>query len=441
MLRSAILEELVSRPKFKWETAQTIEECEQTIRENVAALSAWQAEHAPIMVMCPPTYFDIVNAQTVAGNGFLEAGSIAYGKNKQKNLEIMSQDWCSFQTQLRDRGVELMNMSPHKGLPDEVFTADASQSYVFIIRLNNKLIENHSVTLFSNFSHPGRIAEVKEAEDFFAGIQQQNTFAGLFEKRIILHATHKLEGTGDNLIDPYRGILISGYGKRNCALALLELQDKTGIPVYGIKSKEPFFHVDTYICILPGGYVLYAPEVMHEEGVQQLEQALFKGHAALKEKYAIIVSKKDAEDFVCNAVIVGEEVIMQPCSDVLKDALATKGIHVTFAPAAIANLAGGGFHCMTNKINQPIYYNLDLTLAQQIRDKLHEGKTEEQIVIDYSSTHAATEVKSICREVKQLDEAESNIQNSLRFWQTPITEQVANITNEPTPIMQPAKAP
>jgi N-dimethylarginine dimethylaminohydrolase len=362
--------ELSSPRKFKWEAAQTVEECERIIQENTAAINQWQAEHPSVVVMCPPTYFDIVETQCVGGNGFLIEGSSEYQKDKDRNLYIMNQDWRSFQTQLTQRGVKVVNMEPRPGLVDEVFTADQSQSYVFVTRANGKLVESNSITVFSNFAHPGRVNETKEAVDMFSAISKQAGFAGMFENRTFIHAEQKMEGTGDNLIDPYRGIIVSGYGKRNSAESLGELHEKTGIPVYGIKSQEPFFHVDTYTCILPGGYVLYAPEVMNEEGIKQLDAALFKNLPELKEKYGIVVSKQDAEAFVCNAVIVGDEIIMQPCSEVLKKAIQSKGLKVSFAPAQIANLSGGGFHCMTNKINQPIFYSQNLPEPQRVQENI-----------------------------------------------------------------------
>ena len=83
MLRN-IMDELVSRPRYKWETAITVQECETVIKENQHVIERWQSMHSPIIVMCPPTYYDIVDNASVAGNGFLESGSIKFHENAKK---------------------------------------------------------------------------------------------------------------------------------------------------------------------------------------------------------------------------------------------------------------------------------------------------------------------------------------------------------------------
>ena len=50
-----------------------------------------------------------------------------------------------------------------------------------------------------------------------------------------------MEGTGDNIIDPLRGIIFAGKGQRNQEGAAAELQYRTGARVVTLETKRAIF--------------------------------------------------------------------------------------------------------------------------------------------------------------------------------------------------------
>ena len=342
-----------------WRSAKTLVECEAVIRENSIAMDIWMATHKPVIIMCPPTYYSVDKGNDasgeVAGNAFLKYGYEAYFKDAVTNYEVMQEEWQNFHDLLQERGAEIILIPPHEKFPDQVFTADLSFSCVSFTRDGEQLQQQSAVTVLSRPAHPNRIDEMRIFSDFLESLKNNLQTRELMQGRKILQSQSYLEGVGDNILDSYRGIIISGYGLRNAETSLPALATMTGLPVYGVKCKKPFFHIDTTFAALPNGYVLYAPEVMHEESVTALENALFKGHYELKAKYGITVSLQDAFHFACNAVIVGKTIILQDCSNALKTALQRKGLDVIYTAANIANYAGGSLHCMSNTFNQPVF--------------------------------------------------------------------------------------
>lgn len=342
----------------EWEAAKTVKDCQTIIETNSRAMDVWFSSNKPAVIMCPPTYYEVdkgSGGDDVAGNGFVKNGYDAYFKNPEHNHAIMQAEWQKFHDILQSKGVDIILMEPSKGLPDQVFSADHSFSCVLYSRTNQQLLQQKAVTILSRLAHPNRGEEVRLFAEFMAELRRNLSMRSLVQQRDIYQSENYLEGCGDNVIDPCRGIIISGYGLRNVKASLEMLHRVTGLPVYGVACKKPFFHVDTFFSALPNGYVMYAPDVMYPESVAALEAALFKGHPELKEQYAIPVSAEDAYRFACNAVIIGKNVMMQECSDALKSALRQRGLDVTYTTADIANYAGGGLHCMSNVFNQPVF--------------------------------------------------------------------------------------
>jgi N-dimethylarginine dimethylaminohydrolase len=351
--------ETVSKHVSAWQEAKTIDECEEIINANSKAMDLWIEDHHPVIIMCEPKYYSVDKGShhngEVAGNAFLKKGYDDYHKDSARNHQIMQHEWQCFRDLLQLKGAKILLIPPHDKLPDQVFTADHSFSCVSFTRVGDQLQQQQATTILSSMAHPNRTAEMPVVDDFLDLLNHHAYSKELLDGRKILQSPGYLEGIGDNLLDPYRGIIISGYGLRNAESSLSYLQNITGLPVYGIPTIKPFFHIDTTVSMLPNGHVLYAPEVMHPDSVAKLEDALFKGHPELKTKYATIVSEQDAYHFACNAAIVGKSVIMQDCSDTLKSTLQKKGLDVTYTTAYIANYAGGSLHCMSNTFNQPVF--------------------------------------------------------------------------------------
>ena len=192
------------------------------------------------------------------------------------------------------------------------------------------------------------------------------------------------------------------------------------------------------MALLPTGHVVYCPEVMTTEAIATLERELFKGNAALKDKYAIPVSKELAEAFCCNLVTIGSrDLFVQPPVEgqiysregrglegakddfsSFKDKLETIGFKVYEINTALMNLSGGGLHCMINKQNHPVLDSRKKTLSQEIRDfLLVEPSLNGREVQDIARKHKVSdeEVLEMYATVEEvMNEAAVKIQKSFK---------------------------
>ncbi|PCI00816.1 MAG: hypothetical protein COB76_02645, partial [Alphaproteobacteria bacterium] len=130
------------------------------------------------------------------------------------------------------------------------------------------------------------------------------------------------------------------------------LEAVTGVPVVSMAVKEPFFHIDTCMTPLTNGHIIAYKDGMKPEAFENLMQEGFKRYGMDPEEYLILVSKEDAENYACNLVCVGNNIIMPQVSDGLQDRLKSKGYEVTCLDMSVFINDGGAMHCLTNNLNE-----------------------------------------------------------------------------------------
>lgn len=263
--------------------------------------------------MCPPHHFGV----EYVINPWMQ------GQIKAADQELASDQWARFHGLLSSyAGVALMNAV--SGLPDLVFTANAA------------LIHNRTAVL-SSFRCPERQPEARHYADWLAsdGFEVKTPPAGAL-----------FEGAGDALFDRVANLLWFGYGFRSNAAALPFLRDSTGVDVEELRLCDPrFYHLDTCFCPLEGGYLLYYPGAFDSEG-----NAAIESRVPAEKRFG--VSEQDAVHFACNAVNIGDKVILNFASAELERWLRSRRFEVIRTPMSEFMKAGGATKCLSLRLDE-----------------------------------------------------------------------------------------
>lgn len=222
------------------------------------------------LLVCPPDFFRID----------YEINPWMKRENAVDHMRAVRQ-WDGLMEALERRvGVTLERLSPVRGLPDLVFTANAGV-----------VVEGKAVP--SRFRHPERQREQTYFESWFKDHG--------FEIHL-LHDGVYFEGAGDLLGVP--DLCLGGYRKRSDVGAYTQLSELFGQEIIPVELvDERFYHLDTCFCPLSAGEVLYYPHA-------------FDGYARaviaerLDESRRLAVPQAEAMRFACNAVCVGRKVAL-----------------------------------------------------------------------------------------------------------------------------------
>lgn len=267
------------------------------------------------ILMCAPDFFRV----SYVINPWME-GNLSNTTSK----ESISQ-WETLKANLSMvANIELI--TPVDGLPDLVFTANAGFVY------GNNCILSH-------FLFKERQGEEKYFNDWFES------------KGFKVHRMPEdiaFEGAGDALIDRGQDIIWAGYGFRTDKRAFPIVSQITSLDVIPLKLIDNrFYHLDTCLCPLSEGYLMYFPGALDNESNKLIED-----HVPQEKR--IVVSEKDAELFACNAVNIDKNIFLNEVSNDLVDTLERLGFKVTRSLLSEYIKAGGAAKCLTLKLNEQI---------------------------------------------------------------------------------------
>ena len=110
---------------------------------------------------------------------------------------------------------------------------------------------------------------------------------------------------------------------------------------------ERFYHIDTCMCPLTGGYLLYHPPAFDEASRAEIERRV-------PEHRRIPVSIENAGHFACNAVNIGNTIFLNRTSGELIPELRERGFEVVEVPLSEFLKAGGSAKCLTLKLTEPV---------------------------------------------------------------------------------------
>ena len=264
--------------------------------------------------MCPPDFFQV----DYVINPWME------GNVHRATRDAAVHQWNELQS-IVARHAEVAVVNPQPGLPDMVFTANAGAV------LGKKFV-------VSRFFHRERRGEEPHFKKWF---KKQG-----FEV-MELPTDVPFEGAGDALMDRGGSWMWAAYGFRTELDAHALLADALDVEVVSLRLADPrFYHLDTCLCPLDGGYLLYYPDAFDARSNRIIEQRI----AAERR---IVVEEEDAVRFACNAINIGQTVIVNAASARLKEQMAACGFATIETPLTEFMKAGGAAKCLTLRVSEP----------------------------------------------------------------------------------------
>jgi N-dimethylarginine dimethylaminohydrolase len=266
-------------------------------------------------LMCRPQYYDV---------SYVINPWMADNVHRVSQSQAQAQ-WARLLALVQD-AAEVELIDPEPGLPDMPFTANAG------------LVVGNTAVL-SNFRYAQRQSEQRHYERWF----NEHGFA--VRK---LADNLAFEGAGDALLDRTRACIWMGYGHRSEHAACAHIQKLFGLEVIPLELTDPrFYHLDTCFCPLPRGWVLYYPEAFSPASRALLEKRIPADRA-------IAVGAEDARQFACNAVSMGDKVVLNFASHALREKLTRTGFAAEQTPLSEFLRAGGATKCLTLRLEEPL---------------------------------------------------------------------------------------
>src|SRR5262245_37451469 len=264
-------------------------------------------------LMCPPEFYQV----DYVINPWME------GNVDRARVGLAAEQWRRlYEVLAREAVVELVG--PHSGSPDMVFTANAG------------LVLGEDVVL-SRFLHKERQGE----EPYFRTWFQHHGFR--------IHELPKdlpFEGAGDALFDRSRAYLWAGYGFRTELDAHATLSSVLDVEVVSLRLIDKrFYHLDTCLCPLEAGYVLYYPSAFDTRSNNQIERRV-------PPEKRLVLEEADAINFAANAVNIGQILVLHRAGEALKARLAVAGFRVFESPLTEFLKAGGAARCLTLRLSE-----------------------------------------------------------------------------------------
>ncbi|MGI4850122.1 MAG: dimethylarginine dimethylaminohydrolase family protein [Janthinobacterium lividum] len=267
------------------------------------------------ILMCAPDHFEI--AYVI--NPWME-GNLALSSSAAAHVQ-----WRALAQRIATVA-QVDYLTPADGVPDMVFTANAG------LVLGGRAI-------LSRFRHAERQAEEPHFERWFLD-------NGFDVRKLPLDMW--FEGAGDALFDPARAAIWLGHGHRSDPLAAPLVQRLLEVEVLPLRLvNERYYHLDTCLCVLEGGYLMYHPAAF-DQASQDLIVKRVPAHLRIE------VGADDAADFACNAVNCGRTIFLNRASAALVTQLQACGFDVQQTPLSEFMRAGGAAKCLTLKVSESV---------------------------------------------------------------------------------------
>jgi N-dimethylarginine dimethylaminohydrolase len=273
-------------------------------------------------LMCRPEHF----AVSYAINPWMDPASWARDERAQL---AAAREWRALHHRLLELGAAVELVPPAPGVPDLVFTANAG------VVLDRQV-------LLARFRHPERRREEPHFEAAFRSLQARGFVDGIRN----LPNGVVLEGAGDCVFDAARGLFWMGYGPRSDAAAQHVVADTFGREVVALElADERFYHMDTALCPLSGGEVMYLPAAFTSAGLADI-----RARVALEDR--IELDREEGCRLAANAVCIGKSVIISGAGARLCAELQARGYRVVDTPLPSFLRSGGSAFCLTLRLDR-----------------------------------------------------------------------------------------
>jgi len=283
------------------------------------------APSQPRFLMCPPRHF----AVSYSINPWMDPDAWAGGGAALH--AAAQQQWLGLRRALSRAGAAIELVPPAPGLPDLVFTANAA------VVLGGK-------AALARFRHGERAGE----EPVFATAFRELAARGLIADTLEMPEGLTFEGAGDCLFDAQRRLFWLGCSFRSDAAAGAVLERYFGLPCVTLPlASANFYHLDTALCALPCGAVIYYPDAFTQAALAAIHE-----HVAPAERIAL--ARADAECFAANAVCAGQTIVLSSASTALRGALEERGYNVIETPLDVFQKSGGSACCLTLRLDRKL---------------------------------------------------------------------------------------
>lgn len=256
------------------------------------------------LLLCPPDHYGI----EYEINPWMHRG--------QKAVPALAREqWGGLQHTLEALGCQVSLIEAQRKLPDMVFTANAG------LVVGRKFIR-------SNFRFSERQGEERHFERWFLDHDYEvvRLPAGLF-----------FEGEGDALFCDE--VLFCGYRFRSDVRAHQLIGDILRCLVVSVELVDDrFYHLDTCFCPLAEGDAIW-----HPRAFDNYAQRAICAHT----RQLIEVAPEEADQFACNAVVLGQDIVLPEACPRLCAALAGRGYRPHSLPMTEFLKAGGACKCLT----------------------------------------------------------------------------------------------
>lgn len=267
------------------------------------------------ILMCPPDHFTV----SYVINPWME------NNRGRTDARLARAQWQELHDVIAQHA-EIALVTSQPGLPDMVFTANAGLVY-------------RDLAVVSYFRSPER----QDETPFFADWYRANGFRlAAWPEEV------SFEGAGDALFDRGLDLLWLGFGFRSDQRAGPLLQKLLPVEVVTLALADPrFYHLDTCLCPLPRGFLLYYPPAFSVESQAAIA-------ACVPPEKRIIASERDATMFSCNAVALGDRVVvMNDATPELQQRLCDAGFLPHLVNLSEYMKSGGAAKCLTLKLHEP----------------------------------------------------------------------------------------
>ena len=236
--------------------------------------------------------------------------------------------WKALKSMYERLGAEVEIEPAQAGLPDLVFTA------------NSALVLDRTA-LLARFRHPERRMEQVHNRAFFESLRARGRIDSIVETPGDLY----FEGAGDAIWDATRKVMWSGWGQRSSRPMAGVIARMFSVPTVPLELVDPrFYHLDTCLCVLSGGEIMYYPAAFSPQSREAIRDLV-------DEEMLIEASAPDAEHLAVNSVCLGDQIVACHASAALREVLNERGYEVHVVPLESFNRSGGSAFCLTLRLD------------------------------------------------------------------------------------------
>lgn len=256
--------------------------------------------------LCSPKHFEVVYKINPWMNG-------------QVDKTLAQRQFDSLKNALEKLNVQTKMIDQVQGLPDMVFCCNSGIVY------ENKVYLAH-------FRHPERQGERAQYEKWYK-MNGYETFGD---------TEHFFEGGGDATFVS-ENLLFAGYGFRSQKEVYSKIQKLGNFRTILCElNNDKFYHLDVCFCPLSSKLALWYPDAFTVETRQRMQNEL----------ELIAITAKDATNFVCNSVAVGDTILMPGDGKIhdIEPELRKRGFQIVKVDMSEFLKAGGAVQCLILKL-------------------------------------------------------------------------------------------